>query len=170
MDFRDELHLGPHIYSIAAKSVPSEDGQPSSVALEFTGADHDGRIIAEGNVLVALEEIASAGGFLARALDGLATLHGSRVPNNQARAPRPPQAGKPWTDQLSDQLRERWLTDVNPRGASERIAEIADEFGRTRSSIRAQLARIGCDPDVPGRCWGTERPVGAESAAVLDPP
>lgn len=153
MDFRDETRVGQHTYGISAKTVPPEDDQPATVAVEFTGADADGRIVAEGNLLVALEALGDSGGFLLRTLHGLAALHGQRIPGrttNRSRS-RAPNAGQPWLEEQSEQLRDRWMASAATVSGSELLGTLADEFGRTRSAVRAQLARIGCDPDVPGR-------------------
>ncbi len=152
MDFRDEVQVGAHTYGVNAKSDPGDGEQPPAVAIEFTGADQDGRILAEGNLLIAIEGITDAGRFLAQTLDGLAALHGKRAPSRagvRARS-RAPNAGAPWTDQLSAELREQWMHGDAGTG-SELLAELAQRFGRSRVSLRAQLARLGCDPDVPGR-------------------
>jgi hypothetical protein len=149
MDFRNELQVGDHTYGVSAKGEPAQDGQPPSVAVEFSGADADGRIVAEGNLLVAVDGISDLGLFLNRTLDGLAALHGQKQ-RGRAR-PRPPNAGQPWTEELNEELKQRWLACAEPGSGVEFVGVLAQEFGRTRSSIRAHLARLGCDPDVPGR-------------------
>jgi hypothetical protein len=71
--------------------------------------------------------------------------------------PRPPRGRRagpanshqPWTPELDAELRDTWLAAVPP--ASPRIGELAEAMSRSRNAIRARLARIGCDPDVPGR-------------------
>lgn len=160
MDFRDELQIGDHTYGVCAKREPAQDGQPTTVAVEFTGADTDARIVAEGNLLVAVDGILDLGQFLARTLDGLAALHGQKA-RIRAR-PRPPNAGQPWTEALSEALSRRWLHCADTGTGSELVGGLAQEFGRTRSSVRAQLARLGCDPDVPGR----RLPGGAQSTGT----
>lgn len=152
MDFRDELRLGEHTYSVRASSTSDDADQPASVAVEFTGADADGRIVAEGNLLLAVEGFAEAAGFLTRTLDGVAALHGVRSTNrSSARArSRPANAGQPWTEELDGRLRQCWMSATGTSGG-ELLAELAREFARTRGSIRARLTCLGCDPDVPGR-------------------
>lgn len=149
MDLRDEIQVGMHTYGVTAKSTPGDETQPESLAVEFTGADQDGRVVAEGNLLIALDGITDAGRFLTRMLEGIAALSGQRA-QSRGRASPAPNAGRPWTDELSDQLRSRWLGSAGT-DPPEVLGELAQEFGRSRSSIRAQLARVGCDPDVPGR-------------------
>jgi hypothetical protein len=50
--------------------------------------------------------------------------------------PRPPNSGQPWNDDD-----DRRLVEAFDGGADER--ELADAFGRSRSSIRARLIRLG---------------------------
>lgn len=153
MDFHDETQVGQHTYGVNAKSEPAQEGESASVAVEFTGADADGRIVAEGNVLLSLEAMVDSTAFLAQTLDGLAALHGLRTRSRTAARARaqPPNAGQPWSEASGEQLRERWLRCSETSSGNELVGELAEEFGRTRSSIRAQLARLTCDPDVPGR-------------------
>lgn len=151
MDFRDELQVGACTYGVRASSTPACDDQPASVAVEFTGADADGRVVAEGDLLLAVESIVDAGRFLTRTLDGVAALHGQRPTSRGVARPRPVNAGKPWTEELSERLRQRWVDAATVASGGELLAELSQEFARTRGSIRAQLARLGCDPDVPGR-------------------
>ena len=152
MDLRDEVRTGHHTFGITAHRQPEGHDVPASVVVEFTGADQDARVVVEGSVLVAVEALGDTAQFLARTLDGLATLHGAR-PRAHRRlvGPAAPNAGQPWTEDLNEQLREHWLARSVDAPATEIVGELAREFGRTRTSLRAQLARIGCDPDVPGR-------------------
>ncbi|WP_214405707.1 hypothetical protein [Pseudonocardia lacus] len=70
-----------------------------------------------------------------------------------ARKPRPgPMNGRvPWTPDLDMTLKGAWLNASDTTPAFDLIGELAKEMGRSRNSIRARLARVGCDPDVPGR-------------------
>jgi hypothetical protein len=52
------------------------------------------------------------------------------------RRPRPPNAGQPWSED-----EDRRLVEAFDGGAAER--EIAAAFGRSRTSIRARLMRLG---------------------------
>ncbi|QUH01132.1 hypothetical protein HUO13_10195 [Saccharopolyspora erythraea] len=152
MDFRDEVRVGKHTYGVNAMSQSADDDQPASVAVEFTGADQDGTVVAEGNLLVAVGGLADTAAFLGRTLEGLATLHGKPKRAPRGRSARAPNAGQPWTEQENQRLRTTWMH--NGSGASsggELTGDLAAELGRTRSAIRAQLARLECDPDVPGR-------------------
>jgi hypothetical protein len=153
MDYRDETRVGDHTYGVNAKTEPAQDGQPATVALEFTGADPDGRIVAEGNLLIDLAGLPEASSFLWRTLEGLAALNGQRPGRRPAARtrPRPPNAGQPWTEENCERLRQRWMGSPETTAAHELLSELGAEFGRTRSAIRAQVSRLGCDPDVPGR-------------------
>src|SRR5437763_13547104 len=100
MDYRNEMSVGDHVYTINAKGEPAQDGHPPTVTLEFTGGDENGRVIAEGNVLVAVEGLDTATRFLTQTLGGLAALHGQGARGRARSArPLPPNAGKPWTDE-----------------------------------------------------------------------
>lgn len=160
MDFRDEVRIGEHTYGVSARGEPASDDRPATVAVEFTGADTDGRIVAEGNLLIAVEGLADATRFLTRTLDGLAAFNGKRPAGRSAVSTRarPPNAGRPWTEELNEQVRQRWMQSAATVPATGLLGELAQEFGRTRSSVRAQLARLGCDPDVPGRLLAAADP------------
>jgi hypothetical protein len=69
------------------------------------------------------------------------------------RKPRPgaPNSRQPWTAELDEVVRDTWLAATSATPADELIGELAKSMGRSRGSIRARLARTGCDPDVPGR-------------------
>jgi hypothetical protein len=62
---------------------------------------------------------------------------------------RPVNSHQPWNPELDNQLQDTWLAATPP--ATDRILELADAMGRSDRAIRARLARLGCDPDVPGR-------------------
>jgi hypothetical protein len=69
------------------------------------------------------------------------------------RKPRPgaPNSRQPWTAELDEVVRDTWLAVPSTTPADEVIGDLAKRMGRSRGSIRARLARTGCDPDVPGR-------------------
>lgn len=152
MDFRDEVQVGTHTYGVTAARETATDGERPRVAVEFTGARlDDGRVVAEGNLVVAVDALVDSSLFVTRTLDGIAALHGQVGAGRRERSgPRPANAGKPWTSELDEVVRTRWMsgTDV---AASALVAELSRELGRTRSSVRTRLARVGCDPDTPGR-------------------
>lgn len=170
MDFRDEVRVGAHTYGVSAIREPATDDERGStdqpagadgqtgadgqrrVTVEFTGARlDDGRVIAEGNLLVAEDALVDSTLFLTRTLDGIAALHGRTGPGRRSgAAQRPANAGQPWTSELDEVVRTRWMSGTDTT-AGALVGEIARELGRSRSSVRARLARVGCDPDVPGR-------------------
>lgn len=155
MDFHDETRVGQHTYGVHAKSEPAGQDQPATVAIEFTGADPDGRVVAEGNVLINVAAMGDSTAFLAQTLDGLAALQGqrSRGRAGRSRSTGPSRAGQPWSQAECDQLRQRWTRSDETAAGPELVGELAHELERTRSAIRAQLARLSCDPDVPGRTF-----------------
>jgi hypothetical protein len=73
--------------------------------------------------------------------------------------PGPPNSRQPCTSDLDDTLRETWMANASTTPATEVIGALAQAMGRTRGGIRARLARIGCDPDVPGRTLAAEEEV-----------
>ena len=156
MDFQDETRVGQHTYGVHAKSELAAQDQPATVAIEFTGADPDGRVVAEGNVLINVAAMGDSTAFLAQTLDGLAALHGQRSrgrSGGRSRSTGPPRAGQPWSQAECEQLRQRWMCSAETVAGPELVGELAHELERTRSAIRAQLARLSCDPDVPGRMF-----------------
>lgn len=166
MDFRDEQHMGQHVYGVNAKTEQAAEDENASVALEFTGADADGRVIAEGNLLISVDAMADSTAFLGQTLDGIGALCGVRPrsragPRVRGRAPN---SGQRWDTASVEELRQRWMRSSPPTTGYALTGELAETFGRSRSSIRAQLARLGCDPDVPGRCLTD---VSAGEGAIL---
>jgi hypothetical protein len=81
------------------------------------------------------------------------------------RKPRPgPMNGRvPWTTDLDMSLKGAWLNAEDTTPAFDLIGELAKEMGRSRNSIRARLARVGCDPDVAGRALREEETRGEET-------
>jgi hypothetical protein len=63
---------------------------------------------------------------------------------------------QPWTPDLDMSLKGAWLNATDTTPAFDLIGELAKEMGRSRNSIRARLARVGCDPDVAGRALREE--------------
>jgi hypothetical protein len=78
------------------------------------------------------------------------------------RKPRPgaPNSRQPWTTELDEVVRDTWLAVPSTTPADEVIGDLAKQLGRSRGSIRARLARTGCDPDVPGRTLREDPPDG----------
>lgn len=131
MDIRDEQHVGTHVYGINAKTAHADEEAPTSVAVEFTGADADGRVIAEGNLLISVDALLDSTSLLVQTLDGIAALHGQR-PRNRAgprSRGRAPNAGQRWDQASAEQLWQRWMGSSPPTTAYELIAELAEHFG-----------------------------------------
>lgn len=161
MDFHDETRVGQHTYGVHARSEPAGQDQPATVAVEFTGADSDGRVVAEGNVLINLAAMGDSTAFLGQTLEGLAALQGQRSrtrSGGRSRSTAPARAGQPWSQADCDELRQRWTRSAETASAPDLVGELAKELGRTRSAVRAQLARLSCDPDVPGRTFEATPP------------
>jgi hypothetical protein len=72
------------------------------------------------------------------------------VPKRKPRS-GPPNGRQPWTAEHDAVLRDTWLNAPDSTPAFDVTGALATDLGRSRNSIRARLARIGCDPDVPGR-------------------
>ena len=95
-----------------------------------------------GPIFGAAEGGATIGKLLSRVLGAHTRLRG--------RPSRYANANQPWTDPLDAQLRTAWLTPTDTPSPA-LIRSIADDMQRSPTAIRARLARVGCDPDVPGR-------------------
>jgi len=124
-----EVHQRPGILRV---SVIGEDAH---VIWEETGARGSFRVSAR-SLLLALRAAWDA-------------EHPGTADFERRQRDRPANSHQPWTAELDAQLRDTWLAAEPP--ASARIGELARALGRSRAGIRARLARIGCDPDVPGR-------------------
>lgn len=148
MDFHDEQRVGAHTYGITAGTVAVENGCAPAVRVRFTGSDAHGVVVSEGDLTITVDELADAGAFLGRTLAGLAAFHGRRPRKAPGAAVH---AGRPWSSEHGERLRARWLDGAAGTPASAVLAELAAELGRSTSAVRAQLPRVGCDPDVPGR-------------------
>jgi hypothetical protein len=76
------------------------------------------------------------------------------------RPPRPgaPNSRQPWSTEQDELVRDTWLAVPSTTPADEVIGELAGRLGRSRGSIRARVARTGCDPDVPGRTLRDDPP------------
>ena len=172
MDIRDEQHVGKHVYGVNATTRVVGEQEPVSVAVEFTGADADGQVVAEGNLLISLDALPDTTAFVEQTLDGVGALHGQRArnrpgPRSRGRAPN---AGQRWDQASAEQLWQRWMGSSPPTPAYELTGDLAEHFGRSRSAIRAQLARLGCDPDVPGRSLAStavEAPAASNGAITI---
>ncbi|MGI5502415.1 hypothetical protein [Lentzea sp. CA-135723] len=135
--YHNETKLGEVSYRLSATTDSTD-----AMVLDLLGSLDSGEVVADGRLRLPVEGGATVGKLLARVL----TAH-TRL---RSRPSRHANANQPWTDPLDDTLRLTWLTDPEP-DAAKLIRSIADEMQRSATAIRARLARIGCDPDVPGR-------------------
>lgn len=135
--FHNEIKLGDITYRLAI-TVDSEE----SLVLDLSGTTESGEVVADGRLRLPVEGGAAVGKLLTRVLSAHTRLRGR--PNRHANA------NSPWTQSLDAELREAWL---QPGGedALGRINSLATHMERSKTAIRARLARVGCDPDVAGR-------------------
>ncbi|MCS7476103.1 hypothetical protein ACFFQW_08895 [Umezawaea endophytica] len=147
--YDSQTQLGPINYRVRATAQ-------QDVLLEVFGADPEGAVVAEGMIRLPVSGGAAVGKLLGRVLDGL-TRMGAPPPGK----PQPANAKQPWTAELDEELREAWLDRADQAPVAELIRSLADRMGRSPTSIRSRLPRVGCDPDVVGR------PLSQEAAQVL---
>ncbi len=143
INYTDECRVGELTYAVEAQTDDS-----GVVRLRLCGVDGGGVLAAEGTLQVPSGALIDASTVLRRALIGLGKL---QPPKRRGQTGGPANSFQPWTAELSGQLRESWLSKPESTPASELICELAGIHGRSRNAIRAQLAKVGCDPDVPGR-------------------
>ncbi|MFB9907942.1 hypothetical protein [Allokutzneria oryzae] len=148
LDYQGDVHTGDSTYAVRARI-----GEAEHVEIELSGTDIDGDAIAEGQLVLPAHGLAPCGQLLSEVMEALSRLHDPRRNRKRgARGASAANANAPWTSELDTELKERWLTGgAAPTAGPSVIGELAERFGRSRSSIRARLARVGCDPDVPGR-------------------
>jgi hypothetical protein len=146
INYSDECEVGELRYAVRA-----DTDDAGIVRLQVIGTDADGVPTAEASLTAPAAVMVDTGSVLREAITGLGRLApaGRRVRRSGAKAPL--NSYKPWTRELSDQLRAAWLAEPQTASASALTGVLAKEHGRTRNSIRAQIAKVGCDPDVPGR-------------------
>lgn len=149
--YETQTRIGTTSYRLRAAADPD-------LVMELTGTDTSGAMVAEGTLRLPLDAGATVGKLLAQVLDALGRL--GAPPPRSPRA-RPANANQPWTDDLDADLRATWLNATPDTPTTDLIRTLARDHQRSATSIRARLARIGCDPDVPGR------PLSPEAAAVL---
>ncbi|GAB2859144.1 hypothetical protein [Lentzea nigeriaca] len=147
--YRNEIKLGEVNYRLSATTDSAE-----SLTLELLGVLDSGEVIADGRLRLPVEGGATVGKLLSRVLGAHTRLRG--------RASRYANANQPWTDSLDAALRTTWLTPTDIP-AQTLIRSIADDMQRSPTAIRARLARVGCDPDIPGR------ELSAAAATLLGP-
>ena len=145
--FHSEIKLGEVHYRLSATTDSDE-----SLVLELLGSLDSGEVVADGRLRLPVEGGATIGKLLSRVLGAHTRL--------RSRQPRHANANQPWTEALDTELRTAWLT-ASEESSPKLIRSLADGMQRSPTAIRARLARVGCDPDVPGR------ELSATAAALL---
>ncbi|NUT98567.1 MAG: hypothetical protein HOY78_41815 [Saccharothrix sp.] len=149
--YETQTRIGTTTYRLRAAADPD-------LFLELAGTDTTGAMVAEGSLRLPPDAGATVGKLLAQVLDALGRLG---APPPRSPRSRPANANQPWTDDLDATLRAVWLDAAPDTSTAELIRTLARTHERSATSIRARLARIGCDPDVPGRS------LSAAAATVL---
>jgi hypothetical protein len=139
--YENSVRIGSTTYQLVATADPA-------LSVDLTGVDSSGALVAEGSVRLPADAGAKIGKLLAQVLEALGRLSGPAVAGSQG---RPANANQPWTADLDDGLRVEWLAESQDVQATDVIRVIAKRLGRSPTSIRSRLAKVGCDPDVPGR-------------------
>ncbi|MDX8146034.1 hypothetical protein SK854_28260 [Lentzea sp. BCCO 10_0061] len=135
--FHNEIKLGEVNYRLSATTDSDE-----SMVLDLLGSLDSGEVVADGRLRLPVEGGTTIGKLLARVLGAHTRLRGK--PSRHANA------NQPWTESLDTELRTTWLTPTDLLSPA-LIRSLADDMQRSPTAIRARLARVGCDPDVPGR-------------------
>ncbi|GAA3887873.1 hypothetical protein GCM10022243_60900 [Saccharothrix violaceirubra] len=136
--YESTLDIGPTTYRLLATADPD-------VVVELTGVDRAGARVAEGVLRLPASGGGPVGKVLAQVLEALTRL--GAPPTTR----RPANANQPWTAERDEELRAAWLAADPGAAAGGLVREIAKRLERSASAIRARLAKVGCDPDVPGR-------------------
>ena len=124
-----------------------DDGQ---VTLDLLGSAEPEGTVADGSLRLPLSGAPEAARLLNRALTAVSALAQHR------RRGSAPNSHAPWTLDQDTALRADWQAYPESAPAASAIRELADARQRSPGSIRARLARLGCDPDVPGRMLSRE--------------
>jgi hypothetical protein len=135
--FHNEIKLGEVNYRLSATTDSDE-----SMVLDLLGSLDSGEVVADGRLRLPVEGGTTIGKLLARVLGAHTRL--------RSKPSRHANANQPWTDALDTELRTAWLTPTDALSPA-LIRSLADDMQRSPTAIRARLARVGCDPDVPGR-------------------
>ncbi|USX48780.1 hypothetical protein [Lentzea sp. HUAS12] len=135
--FHNEVQLGEVHYRLSATTDSDE-----SMVLDLLGSLGSGEVVADGRLRLPVEGGATIGKLLSRVLGAHTRL--------RSRPTRHANANQPWTEALDTALRTAWLTPTES-DSPKLIRSLADDMERSPTAIRARLARVGCDPDVPGR-------------------
>jgi len=115
------------------------------VVVEIRAADAEGVVVVDGILRFGLDHKAAITTLIEQVTDGVTPTKSKK----QTRA-QPANAGQPWTPELKAELRLAWLSADPSLTAGALTKELADRLERTRSSIRSELPRVGCDRDKPG--------------------
>jgi hypothetical protein len=135
--YHNEIKVGQVNYRLSATTDSTD-----SLVLDLLGSLDSGEVIADGRLRLPVEGGVTVGKLLSRVLSAHMRLRG--------RPSRYANANQPWTESLDADLRTTWLTPTD-EPAQTVIKTIADDMQRSPTAIRARLARVGCDPDIPGR-------------------
>lgn len=147
IDYRGETKAAGINYVVTVQGASTDE----RLDLRLAGATDDGAVLAEGALMLPTGSSTPVTRLLKQAFDAI-----TRLDPGPARAGQPANAYQPWTSEQDDELRAAWLAAA-PRGpATGLIRELAKARQRSVTSIRARLANLGCDPDVPGRELGEE--------------
>ncbi|GAA1283407.1 hypothetical protein [Saccharothrix xinjiangensis] len=154
--YENAIRIGSTTYRLAATAGPG-------LTVELTGTDPSGALVAEGALRLPAEAGPRLGKLLGQVLDALGRL--STTPPGSP-GNRPANANQPWPPELDDALRAEWLAAEEGSPSADLIRTVARRLERSPTSIRSRLAKVGCDPDVPGRALSGG---GAEVFGVQGP-
>ncbi|MCP2260646.1 hypothetical protein LX15_004365 [Streptoalloteichus tenebrarius] len=149
IEYTEETHFNGGLCTVRVHG--RGDSAEPRLDIEVFTADTEGELTGEGHLLLPVGALAAAGHLVQRVLVGLAQLHGATAGRGRFRASRPGNAFRPWSEEMDEELRTAWLGEPAGAPASEVTGRLAERMGRSRIAIRSRLARLGCDPDVPGR-------------------
>ncbi|XVS65683.1 hypothetical protein ACQPYE_06375 [Actinosynnema sp. CA-299493] len=139
--YENAVRIGSTTYQVVATADPD-------LSVDLAGVDSSGVLVAEGTLRLPADAGAKIGKLLAQVLEALGRLS---APSSLSARDRPANANQPWTQDLDDGLRADWLAATTETPTTDLIRSIAKRLERSPTSIRSRLARVGCDPDVPGR-------------------
>ncbi|WP_447006043.1 hypothetical protein ACRAKI_05975 [Saccharothrix isguenensis] len=150
--YENSIRIGSTTYQLVATADPA-------LSVDLAGVDGSGELVAEGSIRLPAEAGVKIGKLLGQVLDALARLSGAPSGSSRDRPDRPDRpanANQPWTRELDDELRSEWMAATQDVPAADLIRAIATRLERSPTSIRSRVAKVGCDPDVPGRVLSDE--------------
>ncbi|WP_189055121.1 hypothetical protein [Longimycelium tulufanense] len=150
IEFTDHIHYNGGLCTVQVRG--RGESADNRLDVEIFSADTEGQLTGEGHLSLPVGALVPAAQLLPQALTGIAQLHGINVGKlpRTARG-RPGNSFQPWTSELDERLRTAWMSGDELLSAYELTGRLATEFDRSRNAIRSRLARLGCDPDIPGR-------------------